>query len=70
MMLDLDKIGPDWKLAREHGLACTPGRPIYTQQNQASTTSLDISPILPRKQSNNLCECCLNIVNKEPISLC
>ncbi len=27
-MLDLDKIGPDWKLAEQHGLASNPGHTL------------------------------------------
>lgn len=69
-MLDLDRIGPNWKFAADHGQACTPGRPI---RQPTSTTSIDSSPTT--KQNNhakghNLCECCLNIIQKEPIPLC
>jgi hypothetical protein len=42
-MLDLDKIGPDWKLAAEHGRACTPGRPIrITTTAAVNNTNTDI----------------------------
>lgn len=68
-MLDLDKIGPDWKVAAEHGQACTPGRPLHISTNGASTTSIDI-PSLAGPKGHNLCECCLNIAQKEPIPLC
>lgn len=65
-MLDLEKIGPDWTFATNHGLACRPGKPIIKNASPSSTTSIDDDP--PTKHI--FCECCLNVIHKEPISLC
>lgn len=62
-MLNLDKIGPDWNLAQNHAKACRPGRPVKAKEPASSTS---ISMENPR---NQLCECCLNIIHKEDVSL-
>lgn len=63
IMLNLDKIGPDWNLAQNHAKACRPGRPVKAKEPASSTS---ISMENPR---NQLCECCLNIIHKEDVSL-
>jgi hypothetical protein len=54
MLLDLDKIDPDWKFAATHGQASKIG--IKKDENKRSTTSI--------------CRCCLNVIYKDPASLC
>lgn len=40
-MLELDKIGADWDLARNHGAACKPGRPIKNVTSLTSIANID-----------------------------
>lgn len=61
IMLDLDKIDPDWNLARNHAKACRPGRPV---REISSSTSISMD-----NPHHQLCECCLNIIHKEDVSL-
>lgn len=65
-MLDLDKIGPDWSLAANHGLACCPGRPVVKSASSSSATSIESES----SNKQTFCECCLNVIDKNPISLC
>lgn len=53
-MIDLDRLDPDWDLAAQHGQASKTGKVSSTK----------------RPGSTAICQCCLNIVYKDPAPLC
>lgn len=55
--IDMWKLDPNWKFASEHGLASRTG--IEDSDSQHN-----------RKNSILMCPCCLNIIHKNPVSLC
>ncbi len=51
---DLQRLNPDWNFAKKHGKASKSG---YIVTNEKLTSSII------------MCPCCLNIIDKEPVSL-
>ena len=62
-MLDLDRINPDWEGAANHGKASLPGVPIYKADGHHDRGGDALA-------GNQICECCFNVIHKEPIPMC